>query len=101
VGSGFSYRKALTLFFWSINAVYNHTGANNITSSVITNNIQEGIVLPYPNSTDSYTLSGSVSKYSFALKTTFSGGIQWQSNRSVQIQNNALLPFNTTAEIVM
>jgi hypothetical protein len=94
-GAGFNYRKALTLFFFGINAVYSHTSANNIASSIITNNIQQRMMLPYPNSTDSWTLSGSVSKYSFALRTTFSGGIQWQSNRSVQIQNNALLPFNT------
>ncbi len=97
-GGGFSYRKALTLFFWNINALYNHTAANNIASSVITNNIQEGIVLPYPNSTDSWILNGSISKYAFALRTTFSGAIQWQTNHSVQIQNNALLPFNTTSE---
>jgi hypothetical protein len=97
-GGGFYYRKSLTLFFWSISALYTHTGANNISSSVITNNIQQGIVLPYPNSTDSWALNGSTSKYSFALRTTFSGSVQWQSNRSVQIQNNALLPFNTTSE---
>ncbi len=97
-GGGFSYRKALTLFFWSINVLYNHTEANNIASSVITNNIQKGIVLPYPNSTDSWIINGSISKYSFVLRTTFSGAIRWQSNRSVQIQNNALLPFNTTSE---
>ncbi len=97
-GGGFSYRKALTLFFWSINALYSRTEANNIASSLITNNIQEGIVLPYPNSTDSWILNGSISKYSFALRTTFSGAITWQSSHSVQIQNNALLPFNTTTE---
>jgi hypothetical protein len=43
-------------------------------------------------------LNGSISKYSFALRTTFSGSIQWQSNSSVQIQNNSLLPFNTISE---
>ncbi len=78
--------------------LYTHTQANNITSSVITNNIQKGIVLPYANGTDSWTASGSISKYIFALRTTFSGAVQWQSSRSVQIQNNALLPFNTTTE---
>ena len=97
-GGGFSYRKALTLFFWSINALYSRTEANNIASSMITNNIQEGIVLPYPNSTDSWALNGTISKYSFALHTTFSGAVQWQSSHSVQIQNNALLPFNTVSE---
>jgi len=95
---GFNYRKALTLFFFSINAQYNHLSANNIASSIISNNIQERVMLPYPNSTDSWTLSSSASKYSFALRTTFSGGIQWQSNRSVQIQNDVLLPFNTVTE---
>ena len=99
-GGGFSYRKALTLFFWSINALYTRTEANNIASSVITNNIQEGIVLPFANSTDSWILKGTISKYSFALRTTFSGAITWQNTSSVQIQNNALLPFNTTSEIV-
>lgn len=97
-GAGFNYRKALTLFFFSVNALYSHISANNIASSVITNNIQQRVMLPYPNSTNSWSLSGAVSKYSFALRTTFSGGIQWQSNRSVQIQNNALLPFNTVIE---
>ena len=97
-GGGFNYRRALVLFFWSINAFYTHTRANNIGSGIITNNIQKGIVLPYANSTGSWSVSGSISKYVFALRTTFSAAIQWQSNHSVQIQNNALLPFNTSTE---
>jgi len=32
------------------------------------------------------------------LKTTFSAGLQWQSTRSVQLQNDQLLPFNTITE---
>jgi len=97
---GFNYRKALILFFASLNVLYNHITSNNITSEVITNTLQQQVVLPYPNSTNSWTVNGTLSKYSFALKTTFSGGVQWQSNSSVQIQNNALLPFNTTVETV-
>ena len=97
---GFNYRKALILFFASINATYNHIASNTIASEVISNTLQQRVVLPYPNSTGLWTLNGTISKYSFALKTTFSGGIQWQSTRSVQIQNNVLLPFNTTAETV-
>lgn len=97
-GAGFNYRKALTLFFFSVNALYSYTSANNIASSIITNNIQQRVMLPYPNSTNSWMLSGSVSKYSFALRTTFSGVVQWQSSSSVQMQNNTLLPFNTVTE---
>ena len=100
LAGGFSYRKVIKLFFWNINALYNHTRANNIVSSVITNNIQKGIVLSYPNSTGSWIINGAVSKYIFALRTTFSGAIQWRSTRSVQIQNNTLLPFNTTSGTV-
>ena len=98
--AGFSYRKALTLFFWSIGTVYNRTHANTIASSLISNSLQKGIVLPYPNSTDTWALSGTVSKYAFALRTTFSGGIAWQNNSSVQLQNNSLLPFSTRSETV-
>jgi len=95
---GFNYRKALTLFFASVNVLYNHLSSNNIASEVITNTLQQRVVLPFPNSTNSWTVSSTASKYSFALKTTFSGGLTWQNNSSVQIQNNTLLPFNTTTE---
>jgi len=45
-------------------------------------------------------VNGTSRKYSFALKTTFSGGVKWQSNKSVQIQNSALLPFNTISRTI-
>jgi hypothetical protein len=94
---GFNYRKALTLFFFSINVSYDYADANNITSSIISNSFQQRTVLPYRNKTDSWTTNGYISKYTFALRTTFSGGILWQNSRSNQIQNNALLPYNTVS----
>ena len=96
--AGYNYRRALTLFFFSVNVSYNHIGANNIASGVINNNFQQLLVLPYPNGTDAWTTDGTVSKYSFRLRTTFSGEAQWRDNRSVQLQNGAFLPFNTTVE---
>ena len=98
--AGYSYRRALTLFFFSINGSYNHIGSNNLASGVITNNFQQLAVLPYPNSTDTWTADGTVSKYSFAWRTTFSGEVKWQDSRSVQLQNGAFLPFNTTVGTV-
>ena len=94
--AGYNYRKALALFFFSINVSYNRTRANNIASGVITNNFQQLVVLPYPNGTDAWTADGTASKYSFALRTTFTGEVKWQDNRSVQLQNGAFLPFTTT-----
>jgi hypothetical protein len=86
------------MLFASLNISYDHLAANKIASEIITNNLQQQVMLPYPNATGSWTVSSTVSKYSFGLKTTFSAGLQGQSTRSVQLQNNQLLPFNTITE---
>ncbi len=91
----YNHRKAITMFFFSVNALYNHITSNNIASSVITNSFQQRVLLPYKNSTDSWTMNVNSSKYIFALHTTLSGGLMLQSNRSNQIQNGVLLPYNT------
>ncbi|RYE17856.1 MAG: hypothetical protein EOP45_15055, partial [Sphingobacteriaceae bacterium] len=90
-----NHRKAITMFFFSVNAIYNRITSNTIASSVITSNFQQRVLLPYKNSTDSWTLNVSSSKYIFALHTTVSGGMLLQSNRYNQIQNGRLLPYNT------
>ncbi|MDN5284669.1 MAG: hypothetical protein JWR38_943 [Mucilaginibacter sp.] len=95
VALGFNYRKAITLFFFSLNASYDHIAANSISSSIINNNITQNIVLPYVNHTNSWMFNGYISKYVFALRTTFSGGVSWQSNSSNQLQNNILLSYKT------
>ena len=91
----YNQRKAITMFFFSINALYNHISSNNIASSLVTSNFQQRVLLPYKNSIDSWTLNTNSSKYIFALNTTLAGGLLLQSNRSNQIQNGALLPYNT------
>ncbi|HEY9197508.1 MAG TPA: TonB-dependent receptor, partial [Mucilaginibacter sp.] len=95
---GFNYRKAITLFFFSVNAAYSHIYANNIASSILTNNLQRRIVLPYDNNMDTWSLSGYVSKYNFDLRTTFSGGISWQTTRLNQVQNGLVIPVNTASQ---
>jgi hypothetical protein len=92
---GYNYRKAITLFFFSLNAAYTHQYANNIASSVLTANIQQRVVLPFDNNINSWSFSGFVSKYSFALRTTFSGGLAYQTTKLNQIQNGNILPYNT------
>jgi hypothetical protein len=96
--AGFSFRKSLIMLFASLGISYDHLAANQIASVIITNNLQQQVMLPYPNATGSWTVSSTVSKYAFGLKTTFSAGYQWQSTRSVQLQNDLLLPFNTITE---
>jgi hypothetical protein len=97
-GLGFNYRKAITLFFFSLNVNYSHIYANNIASSTLTNNLQQRVVLPYDNKTDAWAVSGYVSKYNFDLQTTFSAGASWQTAQLNQLQNGLILPFNTVGE---
>ena len=96
-GAGFNYRKALTLFFFNVNALYSHTASNNIAAVLLTNNLQRSVVLPFPNATDSWIIGAYISKYIFALNTTFSWALKSRYSSSVQLQNGALLPFSTTA----
>lgn len=96
--AGFSYRKSLIMLFASLSIGYDRVAANKIASAIITNNLQQQVMLPYPNATGSWTVSSTVSKYLFALKTTLSTGLEWQSTRSVQLQNDQLLLFNTVTE---
>jgi hypothetical protein len=99
-GSSFSYRKAIKLFFWNINAIYDHSKAGNIVSTVLSNNIQQGIALPYPNSTGSWMVNTSISKYIFVIRTTISGAVQWRKTNSVQLQNDIVLPFKNISKIL-
>jgi len=96
---GFNYRKAITLFFFSVNAGYTHMNANNIASSILTNNIQQRIVLPFDNNMDSWMGSGYISKYAFSLRTTLSAGVSVQTTKLNQIQNNIILPYNTISTV--
>jgi hypothetical protein len=96
--AGFSYRKSLILFFASLNISYDRIAANKIASAIVTNNLQQQVMLPYANTADLLTVNSTVSKCVFPLRTTFSAGFQWQGIQSVQLQNDQLLPFNTITE---
>ena len=96
---GFNYHKAITMFFFNASASYTHAVANNITSSLISNDLQQRIVLPFENTYNSWAASIASSKYSFALLTTFSAGISIEASRSNQIINAVLLPYRTLSAV--
>jgi len=92
---GFNYRKAITLFFFNVNASYSQINLNTISSSIITSNLQQRVVLPLKNDINTYRLNGNASKYLFDLKTTVSAGLSIAQQSSNQIQNDQLLPYKT------
>lgn len=91
----FNYRKAITLFFFNVHLSYSQINLNTISSSIITSNLQQRIVLALENDIETYKLDGSASKYLFDLKTTISAGLSVSQNSSNQIQNSKLLPYKT------
>jgi len=97
-GIGFNYHKAITLFFFGLNASYSHIYANTISSSILNNNITQRIVLPFDNNISTWNFSGNTSKYSFPLRTTFSAGLGYSTTKLNQIQNGQTLPYNTISK---
>lgn len=95
---GFNYHKAITLFFFGLSAGYSHISANTITSSILDNNISRRIVLPFDNNIDSWNFSGSISKYNFDLRTTFSANAGYSTTKLNQLQNGVTLPYNTISK---
>lgn len=89
----FNYRKAITMLFFNLQASYSRLKLNTLSSSIITDHLQQRIVLPYDNKLDSYRLNGNISKYLFTLRTTISIGLNWSQDKSNQFQNGILLPY--------
>lgn len=95
---GFYYRKAIKLFFFNANITYRQSNANSIASGIITPDFQRRIVLPFNNETNSWTVTGTISKYLFFINTTLSCSPAWQLNKISLIQNGALLPYKTQSQ---
>ncbi|GAB3927143.1 carboxypeptidase-like regulatory domain-containing protein [Mucilaginibacter myungsuensis] len=94
----FNYRKAITLFFFGLTASYNHQYANTISSTVLSNDISQRVVLPFDNKMDAWNFGGNISKYSFGLRTTFSASLGYTTSKLNQLQNGVTLPFTTISQ---
>ncbi|QNR86883.1 TonB-dependent receptor [Pedobacter riviphilus] len=95
VGGGFNFRKAMQMLFANLTANYSDTELSTISAYNLSNNIQQKIVLPLNNHIRSLSLAANASKYLFSLKSTINAGVNFAQSKYSQLQNNALLPFNT------
>ncbi len=95
VGADFNFRKAMQMLFANLTANYSDTELSTISAYNLSNNIQQKIVLPLNNHIRSLSLAANASKYLFSLKSTVNAGVSFAQSRYSQLQNNALLPFNT------
>ncbi len=95
-GAGFNYRKAMQMFFFNLNANYSSTSLNTISSFTLSNSIQQRIVLPLENKITSLSVNANASKYLFKLRSTINAGVSYSLSTFEQLQNNTLLPFEST-----
>jgi len=92
----YNYRRTLKLLFLSIGGTYAKNSHNSISNyyyspfSITSENIQ------VPNKNFQYTLYGSVSKYLFPLRTTFSLNASVSTTEVKQFQNGKFVGFLNT-----
>lgn len=98
-GSGLTYhlQRSIIMLFLNTGVKYTKVTANAILSSVLTNNVQRTILLPYENDQSSIIANAELSKYIFALKTKLSFSAFWSRSFYDQFINSQKLPFTNDA----
>ncbi|MDP1811212.1 MAG: hypothetical protein Q8K66_07360 [Sediminibacterium sp.] len=98
-GTGFTYhfRRSIILLFMNAGLKYNKVTANSILSSILTNNVQRTILVPYENDQSSIIANAEISKYIFTLKTKMSLSTFWSRGFYDQFINSQKLPFTNDA----
>jgi len=89
----FNFKKAISMFFFNVQAGYQYTSVNTISAYSLTNNIQQREVLFLPNSSKNLSFEANTSKYLFALSTTVNAGFSYTNSTNQNLQNNQLIPF--------
>lgn len=97
----YSFQRAISMLFMSAGIQYNSSRANFLYSSIITDSIQRIVLLPYKNSTENISLSGSFSKYLFSMGGTLSVKFVYRQGRHNQLVNAMLLPYGNTSLSIM
>lgn len=95
-GSGlyYNFQRSVIMLFANAGINYKKVTANSILSTILSNNIQRTILLPYENDQSSLTANASISKFLFMLNTTASIRSSWSRTNYNQFINSQQLPFS-------
>lgn len=91
----YNFKRSIIMLFANIRAGYSKLSSNTIASTIFSDNIQRSILLPFKNNRRSYSLETDLSKFIFALNTTFSTSIGVQNGTFDQLINHQIYPFNS------
>lgn len=89
----YNFQRSIIMLFANAGINYKKVTANSIFSSVLSNNIQSTVLLPFQNDQSSISANASVSKFIFPLNTTASIKSFWSRTNYNQFINNQELPF--------
>ena len=92
----YNFQRSTKLLFINAGINYKRTTANSILSTILTENIQRTVVLPYENEWSSLSANIGFSKFLFGLNTTVALKSSWNSSRFNQFINNEKLPFTNS-----
>ena len=94
LGLRYNYQRAIRMLFINAGITYTRSTANTIASSVVTDDIARTVLLPFANDVSSFSASGGISKFIFALGATASLKASWSTSRFNQLLNGEALPFH-------
>jgi hypothetical protein len=96
-GIRYKFQRAVIMLFASAGIHYSRIKANSISSTVLTNNVQRTVLLPYENDQRMLSANADISKYLSVLKATVSFKTSFNRSHYNQFINSEQLPFNNDA----
>lgn len=93
-GFSYNFRRGLKLMFLNLNATYTIKNANTISTTILNDNFEQRVILPFENRTRSFNSGLSFSKLLFDLQTTLNVKLGWQFDQTNNIVNNSLLGYS-------
>lgn len=97
LGLIYNFKRSIIMLFAAVRLDYKKVMANTIASSELTANVQRTIFLPYQNNQNILNFNADISKYVFALNTTFSVNAVLSRSNYNQLINKQIYPFNNSA----
>ncbi|OQP59840.1 hypothetical protein A4R26_20865 [Niastella populi] len=95
--ANYYFEKAVNMLFSNAGISFDNTTTNAMLTTVILNNVQKTVFLPYRNTQYRWSLNTSFSKFIFALKTTASLKLSWNRFRNTGIVNGTFQPLYSEA----
>lgn len=90
----YNFQRSISMLFMNAGLNYNRSLSNSISSTIMTDQIAQTILIPFDNDVSSFGASAGISKFIFGLGATAGLKGAWSTTRANQILNGESLPFH-------